>query len=142
MNCRLLLQGVPKKMFISKKGIRLTNEHFLEHLVYKSRQFILLVTVYLFVAISVFYRMLIIVTVIFFLSWAPLNIFNIVLDIFEPFDNSDEEETKMMLMVFAFCHLSAMTSVCSNPIMYGFLNENFKQTLHSLLFGCCKRNVR
>ena len=96
----------------------------------------------LFVAILAFYRMLIIVTVIFFLSWAPLNIFNIVLDIFEPFDNSDEEETKMMLMVFAFCHLSAMTSVCSNPIMYGFLNENFKQTLHSLLFGCCKRNVR
>ena len=76
-------------------------------------------------------KMLITVSVIFFLSWAPLNILNIVIDTFEPFDNS-EEDKKVMLMLFAGCHLSAMTSVCSNPIMYGFLNENFKQSLAGL----------
>ena len=80
-------------------------------------------------------RMLITVTIIFFISWAPLNIFNIVIDIFEPFDNS-EEDTRLMLMIFAFCHLSAMTSVCSNPVMYGFLNENFKQSFTSLVSNC------
>ena len=77
-------------------------------------------------------KMLITVSVIFFLSWAPLNILNIVIDTFEPFDNS-EEDKKVMLMLFAGCHLSAMTSVCSNPIMYGFLNENFKKSLAGLL---------
>ena len=85
-------------------------------------------------------RMLIIVTIIFFISWAPLNLFNIIFDIFEPFGNT-EEDTKLMLMVFAFCHFSAMTSVCSNPVMYGFLNENFKQSINSILFGCCLGNT-
>ena len=87
-------------------------------------------------------RMLITVTIIFFLSWAPLNLFNIVFDIFEPFENT-EEDTRMMLKIFAFCHLSAMTSVCSNPIMYGFLNENFKQSLSYLMSGCsCCGSIR
>ena len=81
-------------------------------------------------------RMLITVTIIFFVSWAPLNMFNILIDTFEPFDNS-ESSSKMMLMIFAFCHLMAMTSVVTNPVMYGFLNENFKQSLMSLLTGCC-----
>ena len=81
-------------------------------------------------------RMLITVTIIFFVSWAPLNLFNILIDTFEPFDNS-ESSSKMMLKIFAFCHLMAMTSVVTNPVMYGFLNENFKQSLISLLTGCC-----
>ena len=32
-----------------------------------------------------------------------------------------------MLMSFAFCHLFSMTSVISNFILYGLLNDNFKQ---------------
>ena len=80
-------------------------------------------------------RMLISVSIIFFVSWAPLNLFNIFIDIFEPFvDNT--EGTKQMLIIFAVCHLSAMSSVCSNPIMYGFLNENFKQSFHYLIKKC------
>ena len=88
-------------------------------------------------------RMLITVSIIFFMSWAPLNIFNIVIDIFEPFQNN-EEDTKVMLLVFACCHLSAMSSVCSNPIMYGFLNENFKQSLHTLMkkYSCIHNIVK
>ena len=35
------------------------------------------------------------------------------------------EET--MLLIFGMCHLSAMSLVCSNPIMYGFINENSKK---------------
>ena len=34
---------------------------------------------------------------------------------------------RLMLTIYASCHLLAMTSVCTNPVMYGFLNENFKQ---------------
>merc|ERR1719153_595719 len=49
-----------------------------------------------------------------------------------------------MLLVFACCHLSAMSSVCSNPIMYGFLNENFKQSLHTLMkkYSCIHNIVK
>ena len=37
------------------------------------------------------------------------------------------EGHRMLLIIYASCHLLAMTSVCTNPVMYGFLNENFKQ---------------
>ena len=47
------------------------------------------------------------------------------------------EGHRMLLIIYASCHLLAMTSVCTNPVMYGFLNENFKQSLTSLLTGCC-----
>ena len=87
-------------------------------------------------------RLLITVSVIFFLSWAPLNIFNIIIDIFEPFKNN-ETDVELMLLLFGCCHLSAMSSVCSNPIMYGFLNENFKQSLHTLIkkYSCLETIV-
>ena len=52
-----------------------------------------------------------------------------------------DQDRKLMLMIFAFCHLSAMTSVMTNPVMYGFLNENFKTSLVYILsnFCCFKR---
>ena len=41
-------------------------------------------------------RMLITVTIIFFVSWAPLNLFNILIDIFEPFDNTEQADMYAM----------------------------------------------
>ena len=76
-------------------------------------------------------RMLIIVTINFFVSWAPLNLFNITVDIIELFYDS-ESSSKTMLTIFAFCHLIAMTSVVTNSVMYGFLNDNFRKSLISL----------
>jgi hypothetical protein len=32
-----------------------------------------------------------------------------------------------MLTIFAACHLAAMSTAVTNPVLYGFLNENFKQ---------------
>jgi hypothetical protein len=37
-----------------------------------------------------------------------------------------------MLVWYAVVHLTAMSSACANPIMYGFLNENFKQVKTTL----------
>ena len=42
-------------------------------------------------------------------------------------------DTKTLLLLFAGCHLAAMSSVITNPIMYGLLNGNFKQ-VDSLVF--------
>ena len=75
--------------------------------------------------------MLIIVTINFFVSWAPLNLFNITVDMIELFYDS-ESSSKTMLTIFAFCHLIAMTSVVTNSVMYGFLNDNFRKSLISL----------
>ena len=87
--------------------------------------------------------MLIIVSLVFFLSWAPINIYNLVLDIGHPFKVTAKVLTKcnrfpmqappspseqeMMLTIFAGCHLLAMSTAVTNPVLYGFLNENFKQ---------------
>ena len=49
--------------------------------------------------------------------------------------NSDTDGSTM-LIIFATCHLLAMSSVLSNPIIYGFLNDNFKQSLFSLASHC------
>ena len=43
------------------------------------------------------------------------------------------EGHRMLLIIYACCHLLAMTSVCTNPVMYGFLNENFKQ-VHNWMY--------
>ena len=91
-------------------------------------------------------RMLILVTTIFFLSWTPISIFNFAFQfsgevnnhplyrnsllqcIFQIFESNDGS-----LIIFSIVHLIAMTNVITNPIMYGFLNQNFKQSLISLV---------
>ena len=47
-----------------------------------------------------------------------------------------------MLIIFATCHLLAMSSVLSNPIIYGFLNDNFKQSLYSIASHCNKASAQ
>jgi hypothetical protein len=33
--------------------------------------------------------------------------------------------TEQMMLTFFICHIIGMSSACSNPVLYGFLNENF-----------------
>ena len=49
------------------------------------------------------------------------------------------EGHRMLLIIYASCHLLAMTSVCTNPVMYGFLNENFKQ-VHDWVYTVQRNN--
>ena len=39
------------------------------------------------------------------------------------------QPTQTLLLVFAGCHLAAMSSVITNPIMYGILNANINQVV-------------
>ena len=39
------------------------------------------------------------------------------------------QPTQTLLLVFAGCHLAAMSSVITNPIMYGILNANVNQVV-------------
>ena len=37
--------------------------------------------------------------------------------------------TQTLLLLFGGCHLAAMSSVITNPIMYGILNANINQVV-------------
>ena len=62
------------------------------------------------------------VSLVFFLAWAPIHLFLVIMDTIEPL--KEDEET--VLMIYACCHLTAMTTVCVNPLLYGWCNTNFK----------------
>ncbi|GFY74453.1 neuropeptide F receptor [Trichonephila inaurata madagascariensis] len=77
--------------------------------------------------------LLVSIALIFGLSWMPLNILNVVADFFYPFsDNST------FRIVFACCHMAGMSSACSNPLLYGWLNENFKKEFKEIFAACAK----
>eukprot|EP00090_Calanus_glacialis_P028679 TRINITY_DN46023_c0_g1_i1.p1 TRINITY_DN46023_c0_g1~~TRINITY_DN46023_c0_g1_i1.p1 ORF type:complete len:273 (+),score=65.66 TRINITY_DN46023_c0_g1_i1:62-820(+) len=66
--------------------------------------------------------LLICMVTVFLICWLPLSIFNLMMA--EIRENTDDNT---FFTMFASCHLFGMTSACTNPILYGFLNENFKK---------------
>ena len=74
--------------------------------------------------------------VVFACSWMPLNVFNILADF-------DQELLKLMDqdgMTFAVCHLLVLGSACTNPVLYGWLNENFRREFVNIF--CASRGRR
>lgn len=59
------------------------------------------------------------------LSWLPLNLLNVIGDFTDLF-RGDEQSFRV---VFAVCHLIGCSSACTNPVLYGYLNENFRKEL-------------
>uniref|UniRef100_T1IW42 G-protein coupled receptors family 1 profile domain-containing protein n=1 Tax=Strigamia maritima TaxID=126957 RepID=T1IW42_STRMM len=83
------------------------------------------------------------IALIFGISWLPIHILNVLADVNYPFD---DDET--FLIVFACCHMIGMSSACSNPLLYGWLNDNFRKeftevfrTLAITLSACCRRRA-
>ncbi|XP_043068022.1 neuropeptide F receptor isoform X3 [Drosophila bipectinata] len=64
--------------------------------------------------------LLISIAVIFGVSWLPLNFFNLYADM------QQSPVTQNMLVKYAICHMIGMSSACSNPLLYGWLNDNFR----------------
>lgn len=58
------------------------------------------------------------------LAWLPMNLINLWRD----FDNS-EKHSSWFSIIFALCHVSAMTSTVWNPIIYSWFNPQFKSTV-------------
>lgn len=74
------------------------------------------------------HTMLIMVSLLFGLCWLPLNLLNVVSDFSDLFKNDEN----LFRIVFAICNLIGCSSACSNPILYGFLNENFRKELQQV----------
>ena len=95
-------------------------------------------------------RLLMMIALVFAGSWMPLNIINIIADL-NPDLITNFDETGV---VFAVCHLLVLGSACANPVLYGWLNENFQREFKRILCvqckrpslkfccGCCSRNGR
>ncbi|XP_067125318.1 G-protein coupled receptor 83-like [Centruroides vittatus] len=76
-------------------------------------------------------KMAMIVVLVFALCWFPLNLYHLLID----FDLGKASAT-----VFFLCHWLAMSSVCYNPFIYCWLNENFRSAAKSwtTCFHRCK----
>ncbi|KAL9898029.1 neuropeptide F receptor [Glossina fuscipes fuscipes] len=75
--------------------------------------------------------LLISIAIIFGVSWLPLNFFNLYVDM--------KGTSNDVLVLYAFCHMCGMSSACSNPLLYGWLNDNFRKEFHEILC-CCSAN--
>lgn len=69
--------------------------------------------------------------VAFGVCWLPLHVFNSI----------DDWSYKIIPhclhdLIFSLCHLIAMASACVNPIIYGFLNNNFRKDMKALILSC------
>ncbi|XP_028584273.2 neuropeptide Y receptor type 4-2 [Podarcis muralis] len=75
--------------------------------------------------------LLVLMVTAFAVCWLPLHVFNTIDDWnykFIPHCIHD--------LIFSLCHLVAMASTCINPVIYGFLNKNFKKEVKALILGC------
>merc|ERR1712126_237815 len=78
-------------------------------------------------------RLLISVGCIFCFCWLPLNVLNIALDVTDRKRyEGDGLSPATMCLVYAVCHVICMSSACANPVIYGFLNENFSKEFKSI----------
>jgi hypothetical protein len=77
--------------------------------------------------------LLVSISLIFCISWLPLNIFNLVVDYWNPFG----EDRQSMMIWYAVCHMMGMSSACSNPLLYGWLNDNFRKEFKEILASLC-----
>ncbi|XP_064633972.1 RYamide receptor-like isoform X2 [Lineus longissimus] len=83
-------------------------------------------------------KMLVVVVVLFGICWLPLHLFMILLDfVFDPSYAKQQGEI-LQPLYFAF-HWLAMSNSFVNPIIYGFMNDSFRDDIVDLFPpGCGK----
>ncbi|XP_059168727.1 neuropeptide F receptor-like [Physella acuta] len=75
------------------------------------------------------------IALVFALSWLPLNIFNLMTDFRGEFFTGRVD----MKLAYAICHMLVLCSGCLNPVLYGWLNDNFRtEFMKVLCCPCCK----
>ncbi|XP_060068483.1 neuropeptide Y receptor type 1-like [Ylistrum balloti] len=75
------------------------------------------------------------IAVSFAITWLPLTLTNLLADLnYQLFTGINFNWLK------AICHLLAMSSVCINPIIYGWFNSNFRREIKAMM--CRKRREK
>jgi len=75
--------------------------------------------------------MLLAVVTLFALCWLPLHLFTLVVD-YNPelMQYKTEQEKEVLIAGFYIVHWLAMSNSFVNPIVYSFLNDNFRVNIH------------
>lgn len=79
---------------------------------------------------------LIAIAATYVISWLPLNVFNLVAD----FSSEVILDETSLTITYAVCHMFGMSSAVSNPLLYGWLNDNFRKEFEEILCCCRKKN--
>ncbi|XP_028303992.1 somatostatin receptor type 5 isoform X2 [Gouania willdenowi] len=78
-------------------------------------------------------RMVVVFVVVFVICWLPFFIINIVnLVVIIP-------ESSVTAGIYFFAVILSYANSCANPLLYGFLSDNFKQNLKKALCVKCRR---
>ena len=81
------------------------------------------------------------IAMIFALSWLPINIVNLLMDIMLAIPGNKESNsfrgftTRNVKTIQAICLLVVMCSACTNPFLYSWLNVSFKEKFRNAI--CC-----
>ncbi|GFR13763.1 neuropeptide F receptor [Trichonephila clavata] len=67
---------------------------------------------------------LLMISAVFSITWLPLNIFNLIADFYP-----DCMAVESLYLGFVVCHIIAMTSTTTNPILYGWFNSNIRKEI-------------
>ncbi|XP_050420820.1 neuropeptide Y receptor type 6-like [Adelges cooleyi] len=73
------------------------------------------------------------IAVAFAVSWLPLTLFTLCVEFHPELFKSPEH----MYLTFGVVHLIAMSSTCTNPLLYGWLNTNFRRDISSIFRQVC-----
>uniref|UniRef100_A0A914VSW0 G-protein coupled receptors family 1 profile domain-containing protein n=1 Tax=Plectus sambesii TaxID=2011161 RepID=A0A914VSW0_9BILA len=79
--------------------------------------------------------MLISMVVIFALCWFPFNALNMMRDF-----HLDKPIKHLFSFLFLLAHVISMSATCWNPILYAWMNENFRREFKAAL-PCCFSKV-
>lgn len=77
------------------------------------------------------------VAILFLASWLPLSLFSLLADVLYPPESASEVSTEKLYLILAICHVIAMSSAVSNPIVYGWLNSNIRHEFLQLFASKC-----
>ena len=78
--------------------------------------------------------MLVTIVLLFVICWAPILVNNILVA-FDVLPELHDPPYKYMREAF---HIMSYANSCVNPIAYGFMSRNFRQTFKRSLCGCLK----
>ncbi|XP_064631305.1 neuropeptide F receptor-like [Lineus longissimus] len=81
--------------------------------------------------------LLLMIAVVFALSWLPLNVLNVLLD----YKKLDNLKNINWVLLISICHMIVLSSACTNPMLYGWLNDNFKKEFIKVLCCPCCRHL-
>jgi uncharacterized membrane protein YgcG len=68
------------------------------------------------------------IAIVFALSWLPMTAFTLLVQ----FHPGLVTSASTMYLTFAICHMTAMSTAVTNPLLYGWLNTNFRREFRGL----------